>query len=195
MDTVPSVTEHLSNAKPGDDPKANELLPLVYQELRALAAAHLSREPARGRAHTLQPTALVHEAFLKLLGSDTSWTGRDHFMAVAAVAMRQILVDHSRKRNADKRGGGRERAEITISDVEAPAGEMQDFDVLRIDTLLTELTALGPRRAQIAEMRLFGGMSIEQIAGVLGCSRMTAHRDWQTARAWLAARCQEPPRA
>jgi RNA polymerase sigma factor (TIGR02999 family) len=116
-------------------------------------------------------------------------------MAVAAVAMRQILVDHSRRRNADKRGGGRERAEISISDVEAPGGEMQDFDVLRIDALLTELTALGPRRAQIAEMRLFGGMSIDQIAGVLGCSRMTAHRDWQTSRAWLAARCQDPPRA
>lgn len=175
MESVPSVTEHLSNAKPGDAPKANELLPLVYQEIRALAAAHLAREPARGRAHTLQPTALVHEAFLKLVGSDTSWTGRDHFMAVAAVAMRQILVDHSRRRNADKRGGGRERAEISISDVEAPGGEIQDFDVLRIDALLTEL---GPRRAQIAEMRLFGGMSIDQIAGVLGCSRMTAHRDW-----------------
>ena len=166
------------------------LLPLVYDELRSLAERQLGK--GGGKSHTLQPTALVHEAFLKLAGGDREWSGRDHFLAVAAKAMRQVLVDHARRRSADKRGGGMPRADISVeaieSDVSLPTREMR---VLELDALLHELATASPRAARVAEFRLFGGMEQEQIARALGVARMTVHRDWQIARAWLAAKMQE----
>lgn len=193
-----SVADFLAHAQPGDERSMTELLPLVYDELKRLAARQLGREVSGGRAHTLQPTALVHEAFLKMVGSDKGWSGRDHFMAVAATAMRQVLVDHSRRKNADKRGGGAARADISIDSAiaddraPAPSGpETREMRVLELDALLVELSQSSKRAAQVAEMRLFGGMEQEQIARVLGVARMTVHRDWQVARAWLAGKMQD----
>jgi RNA polymerase sigma-70 factor (ECF subfamily) len=131
-----SVGDVLSNAQPGDEHSMKTLLPLVYGELKALAAAQLGKDR---RAHTLQPTALVHEAFLKMVGNDRGWSGRDHFMAVAARAMRQVLVDHSRKKTADKRGGGAVRADVSIEGLGAPAAQTREVRVVWLDELLTEL--------------------------------------------------------
>lgn len=183
------VTAVLQRLEAGERGAISELLPLVYGELRGLAAARMRRLPP---GQTLQPTALVHEAFLKLAGGDREWSGRDHFLAVAAKAMRQVLVDHARRRSADKRGGGMPRADISVeaieSDVSLPTREMR---VLELDALLHELATASPRAARVAEFRLFGGMEQEQIARALGVARMTVHRDWQIARAWLAAKMQE----
>lgn len=193
-DTI-SMTELLANAQPGDERSMAALLPQVYNELKMLAARQLSGQTGggRGRAHTLQPTALVHEAFLKMVGSDREWSGRDHFMAVAATAMRQVLVDHSRRKNAGKRGGGAARADISIEGVGAKDAhaDSRELRVVELDDLLIELARSNERGARVAEMRLFGGMEQEQIARVLGVSRMTVHRDWLVARAWLAAQMQD----
>jgi RNA polymerase sigma factor (TIGR02999 family) len=193
-----SVADYLKNLRPGDQRSMDSLVPLVYDELRLIAARQLAKGGDAGRAHTLQPTALVHEAFLKMMGSDRSadgvggWSGRDHFMAVAAKAMRQVLVDHARRKTADKRGGGMRRTHVTMDglggDVDQSSREVQ---VLELDDLLNELARSSQRPAQVAEMRLFGGMEQEQIANVLGVTRMTVHRDWQIARAWLAAKVQD----
>ncbi len=183
MAGIQSVADILANAEPGDERSMNELLPLVYKELRALASSYLDRPG--DAAHTLQPTALVHEAFLKMVGDDRQWSGREHFMAVAAKAMRQVLVDHWRKKSAEKRGGGAQQ--VSISGLSAE-GAIDDVRVLELDDLLQQLAKADPRSARVAEMRLFGGMEQEQIASVLGVSRMTITTDWQFARAWLAAR-------
>ncbi len=205
-----SVADVLSKAQPGDERSVAELLPLVYAELKVIAARELDRGPegagggAGGRwrgGHTLQPTALVHEAFLKLVGNDKKWSGRDHFMAVASKAMRQVLVDHARKKNSDKRGGGK-RVELNIQAIgpTEPAGHGANGDggqsigglrVVELDSLLTELAASSERAARVAEMHVFGGMDQEQIARVLDVSRMTVNRDWAVARAWLAAKMRE----
>lgn len=187
---VCSVAELLSNAQPGDERSMAALLPLVYDELRLLAATYLNRG---GPGHTLQPTALVHEAFVKMAGADkaSGWSGRDHFMAVAAKAMRQVLVDHSRAKNADKRGGGAPRANISIDGLTAAPNSSREVRVLELDDLLTHLAKADERSARVAEMRLFGGMEQEQIARVLGVSRMTVTTDWQFARAWLATRVRD----
>lgn len=188
-----SVGELLSNAQPGDQRSMEMLVPLVYEELKMLAAHQLERAGNHARAHTLQPTALVHEAFLKLVGGDRAWSGRDHFMAVAAKAMRQVLVDHARRKFADKRGGGARRADVSIDGLSHDANPpgAREVRVVELDDLLTELARSSERAAQIAEMRLFGGMEQEQIARVLGVARMTVHRDWLVARAWLAAKMQD----
>lgn len=183
MAGIQSVAELLANAEPGDERSMNELLPLVYKELRALASSYLDRPG--DAAHTLQPTALVHEAFLKMVGDDRQWSGREHFMAVAAKAMRQVLVDHWRKRSAEKRGGGANQ--VSISGIGAE-GAIEDVRVLELDDLLQQLAKADARSARVAEMRLFGGMEQEQIARVLGVSRVTVTSDWQFARAWLASR-------
>lgn len=185
MQGIRSVTDILSNAKPGDDASMNELLPLVYEELRALASSYLDRPG--DAAHTLQPTALVHEAFLKMVNADRRWSGREHFMAVAAKAMRQVLVDHSRRKSADKRGGPN-RARLSIEHLGADPNTTREVRVVELDDLLKELARADERSARVAEMRLFGGMDQEQIARVLGVSRMTVTTDWQFARAWLASR-------
>jgi RNA polymerase sigma-70 factor, ECF subfamily len=194
MRGVISVADVLSNAKPGDERSMAALLPLVYEELRKLASGYLEGStPGNGRTHTLQPTALVHEAFLKMVGGDREWSGRDHFMAVAATAMRQVLVDHSRRKNAGKRGGGIRRADISVEGLDARPGasDSREMRVVELDELLKELAKSSERAARVAELRLFGGMDQDQMARVLGVSRMTAHRDWLVARAWLAAKMQD----
>lgn len=159
------------------------LLPVVYGELRALAAHYLD-----GRSqHTLQPTALVHEAYLKLAKSDMAWCGRDHFVATAARAMRQILVDHARRKQTDKRGGGAIRVSVELDSLPHATTACRDCAVVDLDHLLVRLEAADSRAARIAEWTLFGGMAQDEIANVLGISRMTVTRDWQFARAWLAS--------
>lgn len=183
-----SVGDLLANATPGDERSMDALLPAVYAELRAIAGNYLRSDAA----HTLQPTALVHEAFIKMVGADKEWSGRDHFMAVAAKAMRQVLVDHARKKAAAKRGGAdtrpAPRAEISIDGLpDRAGGSTREMRVMELDELLNELAKADPRAARGAEMRLFGGMEQEQIARVLGISRTLVTTDWQFARAWLAS--------
>ena len=188
MPDEPSITELLANARPGPGLSAAALLPVVYQELRALAGSYLSRN----RSHTLQPTALVHEAYVKLISSDRAWSGRDHFMAVAARAMRQVLVDYARARNTAKRGGGAHRSDLSIEVVGHDTGAASsELDVIEVHRLLDDLAQLAPRPAHVAEMRLFGGMNTTQIAAVLGVSDFTVKQDWQFGRAWLAGKMQE----
>ncbi|MFN0138245.1 MAG: ECF-type sigma factor [Phycisphaerae bacterium] len=192
MRVVTSVGELLANFKPGDEGSMEALLPLVYAELRTVAGSYLSGDAA----HTLQPTALVHEAFIKMVGSDRTWSGRDHFMAVAATAMRQVLVDHARKKGAAKRGGtdGRRaaRADISIEGLtDGARNAAREMRIIELDDLLTELARSDPRAARNAEMRLFGGMDQEQIARMQGISRTVVTTDWQFARAWLASRYKD----
>lgn len=179
-----SMGELLSNATPGDEGTVGKLLPLVYAELKALAGSYLAE--GGGRGHTLQPTALVHEAYLKLMSKDRQWSGRDHFIATAARAMRQVLVDHARGKGREKRGGGIARESLTIETVADGRG-VRELRVLELDELLEQLSKADERAARVAEMRLFGGMEQEQIARVLGVSRMTVTTDWQFARAFLAS--------
>jgi RNA polymerase sigma-70 factor, ECF subfamily len=193
------VGELLSNARPGDDDTVGKLLPVVYAELKALAGSFLQGRPG----HTLQPTALVHEAYMKLAANDREWAGRDHFIATAAKAMRQVLVDHARGKSAVKRGGGRNRSDVSIETIADGPGAgrarsgaaAREMRVLELDDLLNRLAKDDPRAARVAEMRLFGGMEQEQIARVLGVSRMTITTDWQFARAWLASRYGTGPEA
>lgn len=194
-----SVADLIAQARDGDPRSLATLLPLVYDELKALAASYMERQPG----HTLQPTALVHEVYLKLVGTDAanpaqrSWNGREHFMATAARAMRQVLVDHARRRLAVKRGDGARRADVSIEGFEAAprAGSTREMRVLELDELLTRLAAADERSARGAEMRLFGGMDQDQIARVLEVSRATVVTDWQFARAWLASKIEGPARA
>jgi len=181
----------LSNAAAGDERSMAELLPLVYAELKALAGSYLNKHREE-RSHTLQPTALVHEAFLKMVGAEKKggW-GREHFMAVAATAMRQVLVDHARRRGADKRGGAHAGERVSISGVAGTESATQEMQILELHELLAELARLNARAARVAEMRLFGGMTPEQMAQVIGVSRMTIDRDWELARAWLAGKMTE----
>lgn len=180
-----SMGELLANATPGDDGTVGKLLPMVYAELKALAGSYLAERGAGG-GHTLQPTALVHEAYLKLMSKDRQWAGRDHFIATAARAMRQVLVDHARGKGREKRGGGTTRESLTIETVADGRGA-RALRVLELDELLGQLAKADERAARVAEMRLFGGMEQEQIARVLGVSRMTVTTDWQFARAFLAS--------
>lgn len=175
---------------------ADTLLPLVYKELRALASDQLSRRPG----HTIQPTALVHEAYLKMAGREKVWASREHFMATAATAMRHVLVDRLRRKSADKRGGEFKRSDIDVELLadNAGAGEgggaglnVAGLRVLELDELLSELAKADPRAAAGAEMRLFGGMEQSAIALVQGVSRAVVASDWQFARAWLAARMHD----
>ena len=176
-----------SDAKPGEtstpvEPQGSAaLLPVVYAELRRLAAAQLSRQRP---GHTLQPTALVHEAFLKLVkGGDPQWQNRGHFFAAATLAMREIIVDGARRRAAVKRGGGRAR---TTLDGLTHAGEAADLDeVLAVDDALRRLEAAHPRAARGVAMRYFAGLSEEEIAAALEITTRTVERDWRFARAWL----------
>lgn len=186
--TQGTVTQILARASAGDAAAADQLLPLVYDELRALASAYLARERS---AHTLQPTALVHEAYVRLVSADTAWTGRAHFLAVAAIAMRRVLVDHARRRNADKRGGGVDRVELLDADTRT---DRRDMQILELDELLRRLEALDPRRARVVELKFFAGMTNEQIAEALGLARSTVADDWTVARAWLAAEMRGDPR-
>lgn len=156
----------------------------VYDALRGLAAAYLHRERAD---HTLEPTALVHEAYIKLAGKD-DWKSQTHFQAVAANAMRQILVDHARAKKTQKRGGDRLR--VTLS-AEAAAEGGPDIDILALDEALTRLASIDERKARVVELRFFGGLTCAEAAEEVGVSPKTAEADWYFARAWLRERLRE----
>jgi RNA polymerase sigma factor (TIGR02999 family) len=175
------VTRILEAVERGDPHAAAELLPLVYQELRRLAAQKLAGE---GPGHTLQPTALVHEAYLKLFGSgpERTWNGRTHFFAAAAEAMRRILIDHARRKQRARHGGGRKQVELREAEAvfEGPSD-----DLLALDESLTALAAADPAKADLVKLRYFAGLTLEEAARLLGISRATADRQWAFARAWL----------
>jgi RNA polymerase sigma factor (TIGR02999 family) len=182
------VTALLQAWSRGEQAALDELLPLVYSELRRQAARFLRAQPL---GHTLQATALVHEAYLRLVGADragTNWSGRAHFFGVAARAMRSILVDHARARRAAKRGGGVQALTLCAADAAAAqAGEAagSEVDVVALDEALARLAAMDARQSRVVELRYFGGLSIEETALVLGISHATVEREWRTARLWL----------
>jgi len=162
---------------------ADTLLPLVYDELRRLARHHLRQERLD---HTLQPTALVHEAYLKLADQTRAqWEGREHFLAVASLAMRRLLVDHARGRRRQRRGGGAPRLSLTAALPVADADAEHAEEIVLVDQLLDTLAGFDARAARVVECRYFGGLSIEETATALGLSPMTVKRSWRVARAWL----------
>ncbi len=174
----------LNDLAKGDSDATKKLLPLVYNDLRAIAARLLLSD---GAPHTLQPTALCNEACVRLMGSATaSWNGREHLLAVAAMAMRQILVNQARARNALKRGGGAQR--LTLVDVADNRPESAIVDVLSLESALQELESDDPTLARIVELRYFAGMSIRQVAVVMDQSERTINRLWRTAQAELAVK-------
>jgi RNA polymerase sigma factor (TIGR02999 family) len=166
-------------AATGDRRAAAELLPLVYDELRRLAAARLKEEPP---GKTLQPTALVHEAYLRLVGAGGGFDGRGHFFAAAAEAMRRILIDQARRKQADKHGGGWHRLEVVDAELAVDTG---GDDLLAVDEALTRLAAREPQAARLAALRFFTGLTLEQAAAALDIPVRTAYRHWAYARAWL----------
>ncbi len=172
----------------GEFPPVAELWPRVYEELRRLAAHKMTQE---NRGHTLQPTALVHEAWLRL-GADAqpTWQNRAHFFAAAAEAMRRILVERARQRTALKRGGGANR--VPLEEVEIPIAAAADERLLAVDEALEKLAALHPRKAELVKLRYFIGMTFEEAAGVLGIAVPTAKEWWAYARAWLAVELSQP---
>jgi RNA polymerase sigma factor (TIGR02999 family) len=177
------VTRILSAIEQGDPQVAEQLLPLVYAELRRLAAQKLARE-APGQ--TLQPTALVHEAYLRLVGEDQGrhWDSRGHFFAAAAEAMRRILVDGARRKRAEAHGGGRERVELSEGDWVSRA---TPDEIVSLDDSLSRLAVEDAASAEILKLHLFAGMSVDEAARCLGISRACAYRHWTYARAWLVA--------
>ena len=177
-----SITQLLEQLREGDERAESRLMQAVYPELRRIAARHLRGERP---GHTLQPTALVHEVYLRLFGpSEINWEDRAHFFRLAASVMRHILVDRARNRKAEKRGGAAIR--ITLDEFFAASERMNDL-VLQVDRALSRLSKLDPRQARIVEMRFFGGLSEEEIASVLDLSSRTIKREWAIAKAWLRA--------
>lgn len=175
-----SVTDLLVRWRSGDQQALDELVPLVYDELRRLAHHYLRQERSD---HTLQSTALVHEAYMRLAGQHPpKWQGRAHFFGIAARIMRQILVEYARGRGAAKRGG--QACRLTLDAVIAAPTQL-DVDVVELDKALTDLAELDPQQSRIVELRFFGGLTIEDTSQVLGISPATVKRDWVTARAWL----------
>jgi len=175
------VTRLLDAAAAGDSKAAADLLPLVYDELRRLAAARLAREKP---GQTVQATALVHDAYVRLVGSDPDrdWNGRGHFFAAAAEAMRRILVENARRKQAEKHGGGRQRRELNADALVAP---VPDMDLVALDAALSRLAELDPVKARLVELRYFAGMTGDEAAAVLGISASAADRLWVYTRAWL----------
>lgn len=174
------VTRLLQAWSRGEGGALDALVPLVYGELRRQANRYLGRQRA---GHTLQPTAVVHEAFLKLVGhKNVSWNGRSHFFAVASKAMRQVLVDHARKKHAEKRGGDASRIVLDEGVASTPP---RSVDLAALDDALKRLEALDAEQARIVELRFFGGLTVEETAEVLGSSPATVKRAWRSARAWL----------
>ncbi|CAN5888517.1 ECF-type sigma factor [soil metagenome] len=178
-----NITRILSAIEQGDPTAADELLPLIYDELRQLAAQRLAREQP---GQTLQATALVHEAYLRLVGAENvpDWESRGHFFAAAAEAMRRILIDQARRKRAEKRGGRRQRLDLDAEALDL-AGDVPSQDLLAFDEALKKLEAEAPDRAELVKLRYFAGLSIEDAAHALGISPATAKRRWVYARAWL----------
>ena len=176
------VTQILSEIEHGDPDAAEQLLPLVYDELRRLAAAKLAHEKP---GQTLQATALVHEAYLRLLGpagNEQPWNSRGHFFAAAAEAMRRILVDSARRKSSAKRGGQLERVELEEGQLAVPG---RSLDLIALDEALDQLAARDARKAELVKLRFFAGLSMSQAADALGISESTADADWAYAKAWL----------
>jgi RNA polymerase sigma-70 factor (ECF subfamily) len=181
MDQSPQVTQILDDWSRGDGEALNRLVPLVYAELRRIAGRRLGRER---QGHTLQTTALIHEAYLRLLAQRrVRWQNRAHFFAVAARLMRRILVDHARGRQRIKRGGS--ATQLPLEEALVVAAEQLNLDVLALDDALTKLSELDARKCQVVELRFFSGLSIEETAAVLGVSPATVKGDWSIAKAWM----------
>jgi RNA polymerase sigma factor (TIGR02999 family) len=183
MDGAPAdVTQLLQQWSNGQEQALDRLVPHIHQELRKLAASYLRRERPD---HTLQPTALVNEAFLKLIDQRAvKWQNRAHFFGIAAQAMRRILVDHARTHAADKRGGGARKVPLDDANV---IGPMVDIDLLALDEALTRLAAVDPQHSRIVELRFFGGLTLDEAAEVMHLSPATIGREWRIAKAWLSA--------
>ncbi len=177
------VTVILNRAGKGDSTAADQLLPLVYDELRRLASARMAREAG---GHTLQATALVHEAWLRL-GADSqpTWQNRAHFFAAAAEAMRRILIDGARRRHANRHGGGLQRIDVNDSALEISSPCGADDELLAVHESLESLAVSDPRKAELVKLRYFAGFTLDEAADALGISAPTAKRDWAYARAWL----------
>ncbi len=176
------ATQLLRRVNAGDVAAAEGLLPLVYEQLRALAGSYFRGQPPD---HTLQPTALVHEAYLKLIHNpDGEWQNRAHFCAVAATAMRQILHDRARRRRAAKRGGEARRVPL-VDQIEAPSAGTP-VDLVALDDALERLSTLDSRQARIVELRFFGGLTVEEVAHLLEVSTRTIEKEWRRVRAWLS---------
>lgn len=193
---IHNVTMLLHAAGEGDSAAAEQLLPLIYQELRKLASARMNKERGEGAGLTLQPTALVHEAYLRLVtpegGQELKWNGRGHFFAAAALAMRRILIERARHAKRVKHGGQMKRQDLgeggTMSELQAPApNEASDAtDLLALDDALNKLSEYDSRKAQIVMLRYFAGLSIEETAAALDLSPSTVKNEWTFARTWLA---------
>jgi RNA polymerase sigma-70 factor, ECF subfamily len=180
METPADVTALLSELTKGNPEAGTKLIPLVYDELRRLANGYMRRERT---GHTLQATALVHEAYLKLLDQrSVDWQNRAHFFGIAAQVMRRVLIDHARGHVREKRGGGAEAVPLDEALVFSPE---RSEEFLELDSALEKLAALDPRQAKVVEMRFFGGLTVEETAEVLGISPKTVKRDWTVAKAWL----------
>jgi RNA polymerase sigma factor (TIGR02999 family) len=187
-DSIGPVSKLLHAWAGGDLQARDQLVPLVYHELRKRASGYLRHERVD---HTLQATALVHEAFLRLAGHNrVAWQNRGHFYAVAAQMMRRILVDHARERLAAKRPAAAMRVDLNE---EIPAPEPPGYDVLMLDEALNELATIDPRQGRIVELRYFGGLSEQEVADALSVSRATVTREWKRARAWLYHRMTPAP--
>jgi RNA polymerase sigma factor (TIGR02999 family) len=185
-ESAADVTQYLRAWEAGDDRALEALLPLVYSELRGIAARHLGSERV---GHTLQPTALVNEAYLRLQGlRGVPWHDRTHFFAIASRVMRRALVDHARARAAVKRGANPPRVELIEGVHDALEPALDAPTLIDLDRALDQLAEAEPRLARLVEVRFFGGLTIEESAVVLGCSPRTAKRDWAFARAWLLRR-------
>ena len=177
------VTQMLEAVERGDAKAAEELLPLVYRELRRLATHRMAQEAP---GHTLQPTALVHEAWLRLVGSEQqTWNNRAHFFGAAAEAMRRILIDSARRKRALRHGGGQQRLDIDEIEITAPA---KDDELLAVNDALEKFATLDKQKAELVKLRFFAGLNIEEAAQILGISAPTAKRWWAYSRAWLYSR-------
>jgi RNA polymerase sigma factor (TIGR02999 family) len=180
---APDVTQLLVNWSRGDQAALDELMPLVYGELRRLASAYLRRERSN---HTLQSTALVHEAFMRMVQQqEVQWRNRAHFYAIAAQMIRRILVDYARSQHAEKRGSGALKLELDEAMAVAMPQQARDVDLLGLNDALDRLAELDERQGRVVELRFFAGLSIDETAEVLHLSPASIKREWQTARAWL----------
>ena len=180
-DAVGDVTALLGQIRAGNQDVAGQLVPLIYDELRRIAGAQMRRERA---GHTLQATALVHEAYMRLAGEqEIQWQNRAHFFAIAARVMRQVLLDYARQRRAEKRGGeGAQNVEI---DVELLLGANRIEEIVALDEVVTRLSELDPQQGRLVELRFFAGLNVEETAEVMGISESTVKREWRLAKAWL----------
>ncbi|MFN7942811.1 MAG: sigma-70 family RNA polymerase sigma factor [Thermoanaerobaculia bacterium] len=174
------VTALLKAWRDGDAAALDRLVPLVYEDLRRIAGQRLRRASS---GETLQPTALVHEAFLRLVHGKIDWRSRAHFFAVASTTMRNVAVDYARRRLAQKRGGAAVQVELALDS--GAEGAPPAIDIVALDQALDRLAALDARQAKVVELRFFAGLSLEETAEVLGCSAITVQREWRSARAWL----------